>query len=442
VAAMSGNAQNYTYIVPTLNAAAMLPHLLPLLPKEATLFIDSSSCDGTRSILESNGFKCITISRSEFNHGATRNLCLRFCNSEFVIFLTQDAWPVDACLAEQLLKPFSDPSVAATYARQLPKRNADVLEALDRTYKYPAESILQHAGTEAELGSRIYFLSNSCAAYRLSVFRQLGGFPESEIMGEDAIFARKLIGEGYKILYVPQALVLHSHAYTWLQLFKRYFDTGVYRVRMTERSLAARDTSQGKAYVAYIFASLIRRRQYSLILVFLLNTVVSFLGYSLGRRYYLLPNSLRRRLSMHSFYWSRFSSDYCSKVLLESWKNQFLSKILTPLSICVGLLIAYFTRTLWSNQLASFENYTVYLFLWLCTYFIIANLFRDYLQERNGMAFYATVAAFLVSVFVLFISRLFPVSRFVIVMSILISGILIYSIKRTLDFVAQSVQEL
>jgi rhamnosyltransferase len=297
--------------IPTLNAEHYLKLMLPLLTKAlnpACIFIiDSSSSDKTIDIAQEFNVQIFTIQRNEFNHGKTRNLSLKLCNSDFVVFMTQDAQPENPNFLSLLIEPFqSDCLIAATYARQLPRKEAKRLEQLDRYIKYPKIDITQSQETLLDLGSRAYFLSNSCAAYRMSIFRELGGFPESEIMGEDAIFAQKAVTKGYKIIYVSKSEVYHSHNYTLIEQFKRYFDTGVYRSKALKLSITPEskgDVNQGSSYARLILSELLKEKRYMLISEFALNIVFSFLGYSLGSQYQVIPNWLCKKMSMHSFYW-------------------------------------------------------------------------------------------------------------------------------------------
>lgn len=303
--------EGYTTVIPTLNARSYLPELLPKLASERTIFIDSSSSDGTAQYLRDAGYTVISIERSTFNHGKTRNLCLDLCTTEFVIFMTQDACPQDDTLFTRLLAPFCDEAIAATYARQIPRKDASLLEILDRQFKYPNKSEIQSLETRDLLGARTYFMSNSCAAYRMSIFRALGGFIETEIMGEDALYAFKAISQGYRIAYVSEATVIHSHSYSLLQRLRRYFDTGVYRSNNKDSNshqLGKKDTGQGMRYIHQIAAKLIAQKHYGLLLKFGINSAISLLGYKLGKRYHFLPHASRRWLSMNTSYWQQIKS--------------------------------------------------------------------------------------------------------------------------------------
>jgi rhamnosyltransferase len=66
-----------------------------------------------------------------------------------------------------------------------------------------------------------------CSAIKTKEFKELGGFPENIVMFEDLIFAAKAIMKGYKIAYVPEAAVWHSHNFSLVQQFRRYRDAGI-----------------------------------------------------------------------------------------------------------------------------------------------------------------------------------------------------------------------
>ena len=55
----------------------------------------------------------------------------------------------------------------------------------------------------------------------------MGGFSAPCIFNEDMIFAGRAIKLGYSVAYVAEARVIHSHNYSAMQQFHRYFDNGV-----------------------------------------------------------------------------------------------------------------------------------------------------------------------------------------------------------------------
>lgn len=223
---------NVSVVIPTCNAGKQFHYLLDELHKQTIrpheiLVIDSSSTDGTAELAQSCGCKVITINHTNFNHGTTRNLGVSNAQTEFVVFLTQDAIPADEDVIAELIKPMqTDSNIAICYGRQLPRPNAQPLERFAREFNYPTQSILKTKNDIETLGLKTFFCSNSCSAIRHSIFNELGGFKNNVIVNEDMLFAAKAILRDYSVYYSAVAKVYHSHSYSLLQTFKRYFNIG------------------------------------------------------------------------------------------------------------------------------------------------------------------------------------------------------------------------
>lgn len=219
-------------IIPTYNASEYLSALLDRLESQTVkdfelIVIDSSSSDNTVEIAASYNCRVITINRADFDHGTTRNFGVAQTDSEFVVFLTQDAIPADENMIAELIKPMqTDPSIAICYGRQLPKPNAGPLERFWREFNYPPHSVLKTEKDIPILGLRAFFCSNCCSAIRRSTFDKLGGFKNNVIVNEDMLFAAKATLQGYSVYYSAAAKVYHSHSYSLPQTFKRYFNIG------------------------------------------------------------------------------------------------------------------------------------------------------------------------------------------------------------------------
>jgi rhamnosyltransferase len=222
----------FSIVIPTYNVSKYLPALLGKLKSQTIkdfelIVIDSSSSDNTVEIAASYNCRVITINRANFDHGTTRNLAVSEVSSEFIVFLTQDAIPVNEHTIAELIKPMqADPNIAVCYGRQLPRSNARTLERFAREFNYPDKSILKTKNDIKDLGLKTFFCSNSCSAVRKSIFEKLGGFKDNVIVNEDMLFAAKAILSGYSVYYSAEAKVYHSHPYTLLQTFKRYFNIG------------------------------------------------------------------------------------------------------------------------------------------------------------------------------------------------------------------------
>jgi rhamnosyltransferase len=219
-------------IIPTHNAEPYINGLLKSLSEQTAsceiIVIDSSSRDNTIRIADSYKVKTRIIVKGEFDHGGTRNLAVKEARGDILVFLTQDAIPANEYFLEKLIQPLADPQIAATYGRQIPRSDAKPTEKFTRSFNYPETPLLKDMNSISELGIKTFFFSNVCSAVRKSQFEKLRGFTEKVIMNEDMLLAGKLIKKGYKIAYAPEAVVIHSHNYSWLMQFRRYFDIGVF----------------------------------------------------------------------------------------------------------------------------------------------------------------------------------------------------------------------
>ena len=277
------------------------------LKADKVIVIDSSSSDNTVKLAEEAGFSVYSIPQSIFNHGRTRNQAVEFGKSftDVVVFMTQDAILASPDSLANLLSPFVDSKVAAVCGRQLPHHNATMLATHARYFNYPPESKVKSQVDIPTLGIKAAFMSNSFAAYRLSVFEELGGFPDNTILAEDMYLTAKMILSGYKVAYCAEATVFHSHNYTLKQEFQRYFDTGVFQQEQQWiQQKFGRVASEGKRFVLSELKFLSIKSPL-LIPKAILSTLAKLIGFKLGYYYYMLPYKWCKALSMHKGYWDK-----------------------------------------------------------------------------------------------------------------------------------------
>ena len=223
--------------------------------------------------------------------------------AEIIVYLTQDAVLAGANAISLLLDAFTDPRIALAYGRQLPRRGATAIEAHARLHNYPANSSVRSFEDRERFGLKTIFISNSFAAYRRDALVSMGGFSPDVIFGEDTVMAGRLLMHGWKLAYVAEAAVYHSHDYSWTQEFKRYFDIGVLHSRepwMLENFGAA--SGLGQAFVISEIRYLWPRNLF-FIPSAMIRTGLKLLGYRLGRQERKFGVRLKRSLSMHRGFW-------------------------------------------------------------------------------------------------------------------------------------------
>lgn len=302
---------NYYVAIPSYNGGGIWKKVVSEIKKNAPTntfvhVIDSSSTDDTAAVARDAGFDIVTIGGHEFNHGGTRNLAVYKFNNKYdiVIFLTQDAIPEPGFI-DNIITVLKDPSIACAYGCQLPHIDANPIATHARYFNYPSKSYICGNDDVPKMGLKSVFMSNSFSAYRLSVFVEIGGFPSNTILCEDMFFAAKALLHGYKVAYVADAKVRHSHNYTPIEEFKRYFDIGVFHVcEPWIRNNFGGAGGEGKKFIISELSFLLNKNPLWIPLA-IINNSMKILGYKLGQKYKYLPRSWLKILSMHKKYWNQ-----------------------------------------------------------------------------------------------------------------------------------------
>lgn len=282
------NISDITVIIPTLNAALYIEKLLYSLSNQdlkvkEIIIIDSSSVDKTLEIAKRfNNVKTIVISKKAFNHGKTRNLAAMEANGEILMFMTQDALPVDNKLIRNLTEPLKNPDIAATFGRHIPRKDAPLPEIFARQFNYPAEGFIKGREDIQKLGIKTFFLSNACSAYRKGPFFEVGMFPQDVKANEDMLITAKLILQGYKVAYVPEAMIMHSHKYSLLKQFKRYYNIGASFKNREWILKYARPEKEGLRLIKTQIDFIIKKRKYQWIPYVLMESLAKYIGFRIG----------------------------------------------------------------------------------------------------------------------------------------------------------------
>ncbi|AUI67108.1 MULTISPECIES: glycosyltransferase family 2 protein [Glaesserella] len=300
----------FSVIVPTYNAGYLWEEWIKAynqqtLRADKVIVIDSCSTDQTAVLAEQAGFFVQKIAKAEFNHGDTRNLATQYVSmdTDILVFLTQDALLADRQALANLINNFENPEIAAVCGRQLPHLDANLLATHARLFNYPDKSVIKSKNDINSLGLKTVFMSNSFAAYRKSIFDKLGGFPQDTILAEDMYLTAKIINADYKVVYCAEAQVYHSHNYSLIQEFQRYFDTGVFQQKHAWiQSQFGKANNEGKKFVISELKFLLKNN-FILIPMSLLSILFKFSGFKLGFIWNKLPIWLVRKLSMHKGYW-------------------------------------------------------------------------------------------------------------------------------------------
>ncbi len=212
-------------VIPVKNGEHTLSDVLSALFSQRTeneievIAIDSGSTDSSPDILRSFAKTRVhNISPSEFNHGLTRNLGAGMASGELVVLITQDAVPSGPEWLENLVEPFSDHSVAGVFCRQIPsddspvnvKRqlNAWVTGGTERLERRITDNAVYEKMSPSEKHIFCTF-DNVCSCVRRKTWEKIP-FRETDF-AEDLVWSREVLLAGWKIIYQPSSVVIHSH---------------------------------------------------------------------------------------------------------------------------------------------------------------------------------------------------------------------------------------
>lgn len=267
------------------------------------LVVDSASTDDTVALSQARGARVHTIPAEEFHHGATRNLAGGLTRGEIIVWTTHDAYPADERWLDLLTAPLrgGDAAIGGVYGRQIAHDDASPPERYFMDFLYGTAGRTQRAGSAAELTMETTLFSNANSAMPRALFERFP-FAEDVLIAEDQDWSRRVLLDGYALVYEPRAAVRHSHAYTLFTAFRRFFESGVAGDRtFLAGGQQARGTLRRKAidYARGELRWLMRTGNARWIPYTCVYELAKFAGLQLGVRHERLPLRVKRR-------WTRY----------------------------------------------------------------------------------------------------------------------------------------
>ena len=178
------------------------------------IVIDSGSTDGSVDLIRrANPRHFLQIKPQEYNPSRVMNCGMQLASSDFGIFLNADATPQNSNWLRPLVNALQDPQTAAVFGRQTPRPGCRAVYAHDYERCF---------GPKRESAMWEHFFSMVSSGIRKDIWAKRGFLPKMQY-SEDDEYTRWCRSQGYRIVYCPESVVMHSHNYTPEQAYKRSF---------------------------------------------------------------------------------------------------------------------------------------------------------------------------------------------------------------------------
>lgn len=300
----------YSIVIPTFNGLKYLSKVIPVLLSikderfKELVIIDSNSNDGTLEYLKDKKCRFISLGDRPFDHGGTRTYVASLIETDIIVFLTQDALPVDNEFLNPIMTVFEEPKLGAAYGRQISYSETNIYGKHLRKFNYPDQSYFREYNDRTKYGLKTAFLSNSFACYRKEAMDKINWFDTGLLLSEDLFAGANLLMNGYKLAYIADSVVYHSHSYTLIEEFKRYFDTGaVHSMNNWFINDFGNAESEGFRFVKSEIEYITDKKGKHMFMSIIIRNVIRYMAYKIGRYYKMLPKFLIPKISMHNRWW-------------------------------------------------------------------------------------------------------------------------------------------
>ena len=223
-------AIDVSVIVPARGGHELLARCLRALGEQRgmdglfeVIVVDDGSEQPLKPLAEEHGARCIV--QEPLGPAAARNTGAQAAQGKILAFTDSDCAPVDDWL-QHLIAPFEDPGVVGVKGAYASEQAGWVPRFVQQEYeaKYRRMASLE----------KIDFIDTYSAAYRRDVFLENGGFdtafPVPSV--EDQELSFRLARKGYRMVFAPQAVVVHIHDENVTEYIRRKFNIGYWKAFM------------------------------------------------------------------------------------------------------------------------------------------------------------------------------------------------------------------
>ncbi|MFC2162161.1 glycosyltransferase [Candidatus Altiarchaeota archaeon] len=214
-------------VVPTFNRRVLLARCLEALgnldyPDDMyeVIVVNDGSTDDTRDYLEAHdrdfGFKLIVVSQENLGISSARNNGIRHASGDIIAITDDDCIPEKDWL-KLIAGGFTDYHVGGAGGTVQHDDPATMVQ------RYIEDTGL----LSQEKFSSMNFLLAGSSAYRKKIMKGAGGYDEYLKSCEDVDMSIQAQLKGFKLRYIPEAVVHHEHPATWTHLFRQQYRNSI-----------------------------------------------------------------------------------------------------------------------------------------------------------------------------------------------------------------------
>jgi 2-desacetyl-2-hydroxyethyl bacteriochlorophyllide A dehydrogenase len=216
-------APETSIVIRALNEQRWLPDVFAALHKQKyrdfeTILVDSGSVDATRDIAAANGARIVRLRSEDFTFGHSLNVGVSESRGRFIAIVSAHAIPSDENWLGRLVEPLRREEVAMVYGGQRGHAVSKFSECRDFERMFGEKSF--------EVDPEQPFANNANSAIRRDLWETYQ-FDKGLPGLEDIDWAKYWLERGRKVVYQPDACIIHVHTETWPQVRRRYYREGM-----------------------------------------------------------------------------------------------------------------------------------------------------------------------------------------------------------------------
>lgn len=280
-------------LIPCYKNIEQICSLLHSLKEQINIKINKIVCPLTLSneetdkaikqLFNDNNVTSFDVLPNEFSHSLTREKAIKeYCSSSIVVLISQDVQLVSKDSIANLIKSIADGESAYNYGRQIcPKK---CIEKYIRKKNYPSTSRFISKDDIPTMQIMAFFASDAFSAINRDVFLKINGYQGNDVsMSEDMLYSYFLLNAGYKKRYCADAVVVHYHNLKLSQLYKRYYETGVFYKKIKVFN-NYKSNEAGVKLALYVLKECFKHFDIKSLFIFFPNMLARYLGMKKGKK--------------------------------------------------------------------------------------------------------------------------------------------------------------